>query len=79
MMISNNISLKPKYMLTLRCAKKKVFIYYTDFILLYSSNPNDDSTEHIFFQLNINIFSQVLNLFQKNQSFLHFLKLYVGI
>lgn len=45
MMISNNILLKPKYTLTLRCAKKKVFIYYIDFILLYSSNPNDDSTE----------------------------------
>lgn len=79
MMISNNILLKPKYTLSLRCVKKNVFIYYIDFILLYSSNPNDDSTEHSFFQLNVNIFSQVLNLFQKIQSFLHFLKLYVGI
>lgn len=67
MMISNNILLKPKYTLSLRCVKKNVFIYYIDFILLYSSNPNDDSTEHSFFQLNINIFSQVLNLFQKIQ------------
>ena len=67
MMIINNILLKPKYMLSLRCAKKKLFIYYLDFILLDSSNPKDDSTEHSFLQLNINICSQVLNLFQKIQ------------
>lgn len=79
MMIINNILLKPKYMLSLRCAKKKLFIYYIDFILLYSSNPKDDSTEHSFLQLNINICSQVLSLsFSKNSEFSSFPKVICG-
>ena len=79
MMIINNIILKPKYMLSLRCEKKKVFVYYNLNLSCSRAQILMTAVENIVSSSLIEISSvRFLTSFKKIHSFLHFPKVMCG-
>lgn len=79
MMIINNIILKPKYMLSFRCEKKKVFIYYNLTLSCSRAQILMMAVENIVSSSLIEISSvRFLTSFKKIHSFLQFPKVMCG-